>query len=161
MRRRRAPQVKPEWPATGRPGPWALIIAILATASLAGGLLYLIDLSNFAAHYQTTTGTVTAVSKFPFECLDVCTAASYDITIQYTQADGRPVTFIARDNNRSLPIGRHVRVYYLPAATGVGYTSLDTPLLKQREGIFFVAVGLLGLFLVSLRVITTPPVLEG
>jgi hypothetical protein len=158
VRRRRAASARRPRPAgrvAARPGRTTSVIAILAVASLTGGGLYLMYADNFAAHHRTTTGTVTAVSAHQADCGEDCTSTEYDITVRYRPAGRRPVTFVSDGFDTPLAVGTRLPVYYVPAPNG--YASLDTPSDKQDDGMFWIAVGLLLLFLLGLHLITAPP----
>ena len=155
QRTARAMRPRPAGRAAAHPGRTTSVIAILATASLTGGALYLIYADNFAAHHRTTTGTVTAVSEYQAYCGENCWSNEYQITVRYQPAGSKPVTFVSDGFDNPLAVGTRLPVYYLPAPNG--YASLDTPSDKQDDGTFWIAVGLLLLFLLGLHLITAPP----
>ena len=138
---------------TAHPGRVRSAVAILATASLAGGVLCLRYANNFAAHHRTTTGTVTAVQEYQSYCGEDCgSVANYRITVRYRPAGSKPVTFVSNGFDHPMAIGTRLPVYYV-SAPGNGYASLDPPSDKQGDGIFWIVVGSLLFLLLSLEVI--------
>jgi len=155
IRRRRAVRARRRYRGRlGHPGRARAAVAILATASLTGGALYLTYAGNFAARHRTTTGTVTAVSEYQAYCGENCWSNEYSITVRYQPAGSRPVTFVSDGFDNPLAAGTHLPVCYLPAPHG--YASLDTPSDKQDDGIFWIAVGLLIFIFLGFELITAP-----
>jgi hypothetical protein len=140
------------------PGRATAVIAILAAASLTGGVLYLAYADNFAAQHRTTSGTVTAVSPYQNDCGEDCTSTEYNITVRYQPAGSRPVTFVSEGFDHPLAAGTRLPVYYVPAPHG--YASLDAPSDKQDDGMFWIVAGLLLLILLGLHLLTAPPAMN-
>ena len=155
IRRRRAARARRRHKGRlAHPGRARAAVAVLATASLTGGALYLMYADNFATHHRTTTGTVTAVSEYQAYCGENCWSNEYSITVRYQPAGSRPVTFVSNGFDNSLAVGTRLPVYYLPAPNG--YASLDTPSDKQGDGIFWIVVGLLIFIFLGFELITAP-----
>lgn len=118
------------------------MVALVAMASVAYGVVLVARAREFLAHHRTTGGVVTAVSSNTL-CgsppVYGCTT-SYDWTVRYQPPGSGSLTFTDGGNNNSIPVGTHVLVYYLDRDQGVAM--LDSGTGEQSDGIILIAVGL-------------------
>jgi anti-sigma factor RsiW len=66
------------------------ILAVLAAASITGGVIFLLYAVHLDARHRTAEGTVAAVSAYQSCGAEACDVTNYRITVRYRPADGRP-----------------------------------------------------------------------